>query len=188
MSRRMTNRFRQYNEILANGSVCEIACSFCARNDKQCIMDSKSKNCAACTRSNRKCVREFHSESEWVKIDRERERLKQAVDNADAEIEKQHEMLLTALAKARRLRKQRKFLEDRHTKMSVHDSNLLAVLDEEDPPGEEEIAEFERMLAEQEQSKQLAATAEALSPSFWADCDRLLGEDPVTGAGSSSGS
>ena len=188
MSKRMTNRFRQYNEILANGSACEIACSFCARNDRQCIMDSKSKNCAACTRSNRKCVREFHSESEWRKIDRERKRLAEDFKAAEEASVRAAEAASQAFAWVARLRKQRQFLEDRHTRMSVHDSNLLAVLDEEDPPGEEEIAEFERMLAEQEQSKQLAATAEALSPSFWADCDRLLGENPVTGAGSSSGS
>ena len=181
MSRRMTNRFRQYNEILANGSVCEIACSFCARNDKLCVMDSKSKNCAACTRSNRKCVREFHSESEWRKIDKSRADLKRELAHALDEQAR-------SSARVARLFKMHQHLEDRHTKMSVHDSNLLAVLDEEDPPGEEEVAEFERMLAEQEQSKQLAATAEALSPSFWADCDRLLGENPVTGAGSSSGS
>ena len=144
-------------------------------------MDSSSKNCAACTRSGRQCVREFHSESEWRRLEKSRADLKQELIVAMEEQAR-------SSAKVARLLKTHRHLEERRSKMSEHDSNLLSVLDDEDPPGEEELAEFERLLTEQEQSKQLAATAEALSPSFWADCDRLLGENPVTGAGSSSGS
>ena len=71
--------------------------------------------------------------------------------------------------------------------MLSHDSFVMERMDKEDPPSEEEFTEFEWMLAEQEQSKQLAATTEALSPSFWVDCNQLLGENPITDAGSLSG-
>ena len=143
-------------------------------------MDAKNKNCAECTWRGRKCVREFHSESEWRRLDREREKI-------DREIRAAEEASASLFTKLARLRRQRDFLGGKSSKMLEHDSFVMERMDEEDPPGEEEIAELNRMIEEQEQSKQLAATAEALSPSFWVDCDWLLGENPVTGAGSSSG-
>lgn len=201
--RRKANRLRQYNEIVRDGRVSPASCKRCLSAGSDCIMDSKNRNCAACTRVGRKCVREFHSESEWQKLDRERDRIDREIREAEEasfqaaeRSARASEALVQAFAKVARLRKQQNFLKERGSKMQVHDADLLEQLDEEDPPSSEEIAELERMAdAQDAAAQQLASTTESHSlsqilnsPSFWADVGVLSGGTPEPGPDNPSSS
>ena len=150
-------------------------------------MDSRNKNCAECTRCGRKCVREFHSESEWRKLDRERDRI-------DKEIHEAEEASAKLFAKLMRLRKQRKFLKERGSKMLSHDSFVMEQADEEDPLTREDLAELDRLADEQDAAARcLAATTEdstlsqmVLSPSFWDNFDLSASNFALPGGNPSS--
>ena len=104
-------------------------------------MDSNSKNCVVCTQSGCQCVHEFHSESEWWWLEKSCADLKQELITVMEE--QAHSSTKVAW-----LLKMHQYLKECHSKMSEHDSNLLSVLDEEDPPSEEELVEFEHLLME----------------------------------------
>jgi hypothetical protein len=98
------------------------------------------------------------------------------------------------MAKVLRLQKQQQFLKDRSGRMLNHDSDVMAQLDEEDPPTAEDLAELDR-LADEHDVRALVATSEnptltqmlemhPLSPSFWGDLDVSgLGGSPSPFAG-----
>jgi chromosome segregation ATPase len=98
-------------------------------------MDSKSRNCASCTRRGRKCEKRFHSAVEWAKLEKEENQIKSDLERAEIQLEKAMEAQQKLFAKIRRLRKQQQFLKERGSKMLDHDTNVMDVLDEEDPEG-----------------------------------------------------
>ena len=89
-------------------------------------MDSKSRNCASCTRNNKKCEKRFHSDKEWSDLQKAEDKINKEIHNAEVQS-------AALFAKIVRLQKQRQFLKERGSKMLDHDSNVLDILDEEDP-------------------------------------------------------
>ena len=98
-------------------------------------MDAKNKNCAKCTQHGWTCCCEFHSESEWWWLDCECEKI-------DYEICATKEASASLFTKLACLYCQHNFLDGKGSKMLEHDSFVMERMDEEDPPGEEEIVEL----------------------------------------------
>jgi Spy/CpxP family protein refolding chaperone len=171
---RYKERCHQADRIVRNGVQVEFPCTWCDSHGLPCFMDSKNRNCAACTRRGRKCEKRFHSDSEWDKLQRDEEKIAREIEETEEQIEQ-------LFAKMKRLRKHRKFLKDRGGRMLDHDSNVLDLLDGEDPPSAEDLRELER-LADEHDAAQLAAVSDdpsltqlVGSPSFWANFDLSAG-------------
>lgn len=79
---RKKNRLRQYNTILTAGSVIDTPCEHCSNNFIDCVIDSKSQNCAECTRRGRKCVKRFHNDREWESLERDRQKVALELEQA----------------------------------------------------------------------------------------------------------
>ena len=187
MSSRVSNRLAQYQKILRDGCVVPDPCAFCSDRGLDCIMDPKNRNCAACTRRGRRCEKRFHNEREWRSICDQR-------DKIEREIQEAEEASARLFAKLLRLRKQQKFLKERHSKMLEHDSAVMARLDAEDPLSAEDLQELDR-LADAQDGAQLAAVSDIPSfsqvmndPSFWANVDFSAGgiAEPAGGSPSNS--
>jgi uncharacterized protein YdcH (DUF465 family) len=149
---RKRNRLAQYNLILQNGVVADNPCEYCSSRCIDCVMDSKSRNCAECTRRGRRCVRKLHSDEEWQRVLRESAKL-------DAEIEAVEKQQMQLMAKMLRLRKQKQLFKNRSGRMLNHDSFTMEQLDAEDPLNAEDLAELDR-LADERDTQILAATSE----------------------------
>jgi hypothetical protein len=146
---RIADRVRQSEKIRKYGFPVDFPCEYCVSKNQSCIMDSKSRNCASCTRRGRKCEKRFHSANEWNRLQEEEDRISRELREAESSVMSSNEaqaLLLRqlseialqqseALAKVQRLRKQQKFLKERGSKMLDHDTNVMDVLDEEDPEG-----------------------------------------------------
>jgi hypothetical protein len=191
---RKQNRLRQYNSILQTGSVVEFPCDYCSSHCVDCVMASKNRNCAECTRRGRKCERKLHSDAEWDAVLRDEKKVAADLEKAQKQWLEYSMKMNETMAKVLRLQKQQQFLKDRSGRMLNHDSDVMAQLDEEDPPTAEDLAELDR-LADEHDVRALAATSEnptltqmlemhPLSPSFWGDLDVSgLGGSPSPFAG-----
>lgn len=179
---RKKNRLRQYNQILKKGSPVDFPCDHCSSHGALCVMAPRNRNCAECTRRGRKCERRLHSEAEWDSVLKNEAKIAEELALA----EKQQ---MDLMMKIIRLRKQQKFLSERSGRMLGHDSDVMAQLDEEDPPSTEDLAELDR-LADAEDARilaatsenptltQMIATADPASSSFWDGLDVSLLGDP----------
>lgn len=173
-----SGRSNQVEFILANGFVPSTKCEWCLSSGEECIMDRTRRysKCAGCTRRGHPCRREFHTDNEWDLLRRAEQKVADDISAADDELDllepelKQLQERLAevqskirgTLARHARLRKQQKFLKERGFKMSEHDSELLAILDEKKSSPEQASSSSALDL------QQLAATAE--NPDF----DRIL--------------
>ena len=135
-------------------------------------MDSKYQKCAECTRRGRKCERQFHDEKEWNRLEKSRKELRD-------KIRKVRESIATSYATLNRLERQEEYLNERGSRMLVHDSNVLERLDEENPPSAEDLQELE--CSANEEAAQIAAvsndpslTQMMNSPSFWENFDSAV--------------
>ncbi|BCR86897.1 uncharacterized protein ACHE_70038S [Aspergillus chevalieri] len=185
-SDQVTRRLRLYNRILQFGSPVEPRCEFCFLRGHTCIMDSKYQKCAECTRRGRKCERQFHDEKEWNRLEKSRKELRD-------KIRKVRESIATSYATLNRLERQEEYLNERGSRMLVHDSNMLERLDEENPPSAEDLQELER--SANEEAARIAAVSKDLSlsqvmdsPSFWENFDSAVagGIPSPTGGNQSS--
>ncbi|BCR85989.1 uncharacterized protein ACHE_80498S [Aspergillus chevalieri] len=156
------------------------------RRPVECKRIPSTQKCGHCVRSGRKCERDVHAESEWKRIDRERERIASQLEEA----ERQSDELLM---KVMRLRKQKRFLESRNLKMLDNDFGALEGMGEESSVPDEDLQEFERLL--DAEAAQLAATSNnpsltqmMNSPSFWENFDSAVagGIPSPTGGNQSS--
>ena len=103
-------------------------------------MDSKSRNCASCTRRGRKCEKRFHSLNEWAKLEKNEDKIKADIEQAERQLEQsilaQQELShkqSQLLSKVQRLRRQQQLFKERGSKMLDHDTTVMDVLDDEDP-------------------------------------------------------
>lgn len=186
-SDQVTRRARLYNRILQFGSPVEPRCEFCFLRGHTCVMDSRNQKCAECTRRGRRCERQFHDEKEWNRLEKSRKELRD-------KIRKVRESIATSYATLNRLERQEEYLNERGSRMLVHDSNVLERLDEENPPSAEDLQELER--SADEEAAHLAAVSNDLSltqmmnsPSFWENFDSTVaGGIPSPTGGNPSGS
>jgi len=125
-SRKTKEREDLYTRILKNGFEMD-SCSNCVRRNRTCISSTDSRKCAECVRRKLSCDQMGPSHPDWVKLEREEERL-------DREEEE-------TLVKLMRLRKQKKMLRSRGKEMLRRG---LKTLDELDAAEEEEREENER--------------------------------------------
>lgn len=162
-ARKLQERADLVRRIIKNGFEM-VACSNCVRRNRTCISSpSDSSKCAGCVQRKLKCDQVAPSHGDWVKLEREEDRL-------DREEEE-------TLAKLMRLRRQKKLLCTRGKEMLRRGLSTLDELDQ--------VEERERLEAEAKQ-KALEATPpepphdpsldfvgvasvddSLLSPSFW---------------------
>ena len=170
--------------ILKNGFEMN-ACSNCARRNRTCFSSPGDSNkCAECVRRKLKCDQHGPNHEDWVKLEREEERLEREEEET--------------LAKLLRLRKQKKFLRTRGKEMLRRG---LKTLDELDEMEEKEKKEKEEAELHEQQAQATTASNSApddlsgdpagfsgvafgvevpLSPSFWESLDSA-GETAAVG-------
>jgi hypothetical protein len=182
---RKQNRLRQYNEILLNGLVTDHPCELCLSQNKECVMDLKSRNCAECTRRGRKCTKRFHSDREWDRLERDRQRLADELKDAKKRWLEYSQKMQNEMSTILRLETQQEFLRQRNDNMRYHDSAVLDQLDSDNPLSAEDLAELDR-LADASDAQVLAATSEnptltqmiasadPNSPFSWSEMDAFL--------------
>lgn len=177
----------QADYIEVNSFATATPCNHCRDSGVSCVMDRTRRysKCASCTRAGRVCKRDFHTGREWDLLRRAEDKLSLDLERNESELDllepelselqsrlaELHQQVLNkqkqyqeAMARQRRLRKQMAFLKQKGFKMSEHDAELLAILDEKKSSPEQVFPSSALDL------QQLAATAE--NPDF----DRILSE------------
>ena len=114
-ARKARERADLVRRILRNGFEMS-ACSNCARRNRTCFSSpSDSRKCAECVRRKLKCDQSGPSHNDWIKLEREEERLDQEEEET--------------LAKLLRIRKQKKYLRSRGKEMLRRGLQTLDELD-----------------------------------------------------------
>lgn len=116
-SRKDKERDALYHRILNHGVILDNmnSCSNCVRRNRTCVSSPDSSKCAECVRRKINCDQQGPSLGDWVKLDREEERL-------DREEEE-------TLSKLLRLRRQKKLLRTRGKDMLRRGLKSLDELD-----------------------------------------------------------
>jgi hypothetical protein len=175
---------RQEADIL-NLGLKVYPCCYCASKNKACwIMPEKYEKCASCTRRGKPCVRGFHSDIEWLNLERSQQQIVAELELAEKLQAQLHEQLLASMRKILHLRKAEKYLKKRGLKMSEHNKLVSRVLDESNPISDEELEQFEQEY-QQANSVELAAISGNLAlgelndqfvpqASFWGNFDATI--------------
>jgi hypothetical protein len=157
--------------IRTRGVIMAFRCARCMSNKLKCVRSEDSLSCLGCTGAGRPCEMEPFSQSDFAKIDKERARLDAEEDQANEEARLHSSRFNTAVAKAARIRKLRRFLASREAEMIRR--------------GLENVEELEK-LEEQEKLNALSASSataaifsesEFASPSFSGEFDAFLAQE-----------
>jgi hypothetical protein len=137
------------------------SCGYCQSKALSCLVSSDSNSCSNCVRYNRKdCDAKEISEAAFLKIAKERERIRQGILNAELEEERGFEVMRSARARKKRFEKLGSFLDGREGELIRRGVKTIEEL--------EKLEEEERLLKER------------------ADASTVATSEP-TGANSSSG-
>lgn len=127
-----------------------VACTRCARLQKECRLSSLSKKCGECTRSGKKCE-PAHPVLNFDSIDRAMARLEQEEVETEArqaavveQMNLVNEQFRVSQSKLLRLRQQKRFLREKEQKM--FDKGLSDVEELERLEEMEKVAEIEKSL------------------------------------------
>jgi hypothetical protein len=160
------------------------ACSRCEKKGAKCISSTDSRRCSECVRSNSRCNASGPSEQDWVKLQKEEDRLTAAEIAAEEQAMAAHRLADEALSRMRRLRVQKKFLRERGAEMLRRGLATLDELDEAEEKDRQEIAkQAELSTASLATVGDLSDVFDNLSPSFWQGLDVVDGT-PATTPGS----
>ncbi|KAF2842569.1 hypothetical protein M501DRAFT_998914 [Patellaria atrata CBS 101060] len=143
-------------------------CSACRRSSRSCIVDIPSGFCSECLARGTKCDLVV-TQKDWDKLDvlKARTRSELAAAEHDEELALDHEervraeasaQVRTARARARRLRRQLRSLEDKEVEMSRRELGSI-----------EELEALERGAGKQQASS--VASSSVASPPGWSDLD-----------------
>ena len=106
-------------------------------------MPEKYEKCAACTRRGKPCVRGFHSDIEWLNLERSQQQIVAELESAEKLQAQLHKQLLASMGKILHLQKTEKYLKKHGLKMSEHNKLVSCVLDESNPILDKELEQFE---------------------------------------------
>ena len=129
-------RSRKYQERVDLGNYIEdhgiemSPCSFCARNDKPCLMIPDSNRCSECARRGQKCDNDALPVSSWDAFHREKARLDEEEEKTTQALAKISQEMTEKAARLARLRKQRNFLHKRAGEMLRRGLKTMDELDE----------------------------------------------------------
>ena len=168
------------------GKESKIACGACRRDHAKCVVSSASSFCCQCIKKGCRC--DLHlSESEWKKMELEREQL-------EAQLRETDDQLSKLLPRQICLRRQLGRLSQKEADAICRE--LSAIEDQESLDAQEQ--EALRVIREQEAcqaaappsfedifSSEALASLEPLSPSDLVTADLLGGNPPVSGSSQS---
>ena len=168
------------------GKESKIACGACRRDHAKCVVSSASSFCCQCIKKGHRC--DLHlSESEWKKMELEREQL-------EAQLRETDDQLSKLLPRQIRLRRQLGRLSQKEADAICRE--LSAIKDQKSLDAQEQ--EALRIIHEQEArqaaaplsfedvfSSEALASLELLSPSDLVAADLLGGNPPVSGSSQS---
>jgi hypothetical protein len=109
LSRKRCEQFALAARIAKEG-IEMLACSFCRKNGKLCVVSSESTRCSECVRIGKRCDVAGPSVSDWKSLEAAEEKLELEAEKAEA-------AMAEAAARLARLRKQRRFLKKRGAEM-----------------------------------------------------------------------
>lgn len=124
---RYKERIKQAEEIVRNGLIASIPCSYCLSHNQDCLRDEKSRNCSACTRRGQRCERRLHSGKEWHDIRRKEEKTAFDIEKAQNQYREYSQKMREILARLEQLRIRQKLLRERDDQMLDHDQEVLGL-------------------------------------------------------------
>ena len=149
------------------------ACSHCSRQGTKCVVSGDSRRCSECVTRNARCDYAGPSVQDWVKLQREEDRLVAAgavaeeqamaahrlADEAHRSIVRAHRSADEAISRMRRIRLQQKLLKERGGEMLRRG---LATLDELDEVEREERGEVVAASSSEHAARTASASKAAL--------------------------
>jgi TolA-binding protein len=184
------DRLKLADRIAHEGFIIDPPCIRCARMNErrtvECRRVPSNKKCGNCVQSGRKCEQDFHPEEKWARLDKVREKVNAELATMENELssleeeswKRQEELfkmqekvskgqmdILKIIRKHSRLRRQKKYLDERNMKMLNHDLEILEDLDEQNPPPSPPSEEMDFPSSEDLSPSQLL---DQMSPDFWA--------------------